>query len=734
MDRVFDPIDHTPDIVYTHDLSGNLTAANRAALSVCGYSRQEALGLNIAQMVDPEYVATAQQMLHRKLGGEAVPPYELLLVTKTGERVPIEVNTRLLFEGGRPVGVQGIGRDITERKRAEKALRESEAKFRAVAETATCAICISSGRRLLYVNPAAATLSGFSREELLGMNSFELIAPADRERAYEMARSRVRGDAPTRYEMQAVTKQGETRWHDISVREIEYDGKPAILSTAFDITERKRAEQALSASEARYRQLFENVPDGVFQTAPDGRILAANPALVNLLGFESAEELRAIDITTTYVHPEDRAAAIARLEREGRLVNLEINLRRRDGREIVALENTRCCRDEQGNILHYEGTLTDITDRKRLEERLRHSEKMEAVGRLAGGIAHDFNNLLTVISGYSGLVRAKLAPGERAHVHIQEVEKAAQRAAQMVRQLLAFSRRQILTPVPLDLNALIADMENMLRRLIGEQVQLCMSYDSRLGAVRADQGQMQQIVMNLVVNARDAMPDGGVLTIETVHCEDPAGMGEALLRVRDTGTGMDAQTRSHLFEPYYTTKDIGKGTGLGLSTVYGIVEQSGGRITVDTAPSKGTLFEIWLPCCGPPPAPAPAAVETPASASPAHGARILIVEDQAGVRDLMRDVLSSAGYEVYEAGSGSSALAHCEEDGEAIDLLITDLVMPGMDGRTLAAALSSRFPALRVLFISGQTEGLEESSGMRFLRKPFPGEALLAAAEELLRR
>ncbi len=715
MSASLDPLDNTQDIVYSHDFTGKITLFNRAALQLCGYTRQEALKHNIRDVISEDYRDAALCMMHRKLGGESVPPYELGIIAKDGNTIAVEVNSKLLFDDGKPVGVLGVARDITERKRTEKALRESEAKFRAVAETALCAICIARGPKLLYVNPAAVSGYGGTLEEMLSLNAFDLVAPDHREQAiesfrarsesggrsrYELktvtksgeirwydvsarmieiegepaslstafditdrkrseqalqeseakfravaelavcaicisdgskllyvnpsavagyggtldemlsmnaldtiapdsreqvmayARARATGDAPSRYELKTIRKSGEIRWNDVSSRRIEYQGKPATLTTAFDITEQKRAVVAIQESEARYRSLFENVPDGVFRITRDGKILAANPALVEMLGYDSEQDLQTVNILAALCsNPEERLANLKQLDAGVPLRNFEHRVRRRDGREIVGLQNTRGILDENGAVVCYEGTLTDITDRKSLEEKLRHAQKMEAVGRLAGGIAHDFNNLLTVISGYSGLVKNRLGAADPSYPHVLEIEKAATRATLLVRQLLAFSRRQILQPVSLDLNELIREMEDMLRRLIGEHILLNVRYGTPLGSVRADPTQIQQIVMNLAVNARDAMPDGGELTIST-----QLNGGEVLFRVSDNGTGMDETTRAHVFEPFFTTKDVDKGTGLGLSTVHGIVEQSGGRISIESELGRGTAISIWLPC------------------------------------------------------------------------------------------------------------------------------------------
>jgi two-component system, cell cycle sensor histidine kinase and response regulator CckA len=390
------------------------------------------------------------------------------------------------------------------------------------------------------------------------------------------------------------------------------------------------------------------------------------------------------------------------------------------------------------------GTLTDVTERTQLEEQLRQAQKMEAVGRLAGGVAHDFNNLLTAIKGYGGLLMEALHPSDVRRADVQEINKAADRAAALTRQLLAFSRKQVLKPVVLDLNDVVADMESMLRRLIGEDVRLATGLSSDLGAVRADRGQLEQVLMNLVINARDAMPGGGALTVETANVDvrrrfvdrqlsvDPGHY--VMLAVRDTGCGMDEETQQHIFEPFFTTKGVG-GTGLGLATVYGIVRQSGGFVRVESAPGVGTTIAVHLPRT----ADAPATGERVPSPAPPLAGRgtVLLCEDESAVRALARRVLEGQGYTVIEAAHGAAALAVAAAHAAEITLLVTDVVMPEMGGRELAEQLTAARPGLRVLYMSGYTDGdiLRRGlarEGRAFLQKPFTPEDLARKVQAVL--
>ncbi|MBI3326399.1 MAG: response regulator, partial [Nitrospinae bacterium] len=373
------------------------------------------------------------------------------------------------------------------------------------------------------------------------------------------------------------------------------------------------------------------------------------------------------------------------------------------------------------------------------------AQKMEAVGRLAGGVAHDFNNLLTIITGRTQLQLMRLPVDHPVRRDLELIHSAAARAATLTGQLLAFSRRQILQPKVLDLNALVHEVSLLLRRLIGEDIAFVTVLDPALGQVRADPGQLEQVLFNLAINARDAMPQGGQLTLETANVERHAGNGRGeagippgryvQLRIRDTGIGMDPEVRAHLFEPFFTTKEVGKGTGLGLATVYGIVTQSGGYIAVDTAPGWGTTFTLCLPRVDDAPAATPSD-QTPAALLRGQ-ATILLVEDDADVRDLACDILTQTGYRVLSAGSGAEALQHCEQHAEAIDLVLTDVVMPGMSGRDLAGRVMHHWPRVKILYMSGYTDEMLGRHGaldpsISFLEKPFSPESLTRKVREVL--
>jgi len=525
---------------------------------------------------------------------------------------------------------------------------------------------------------------------------------------------------------------------------------PAVLR-ALDLNraraEQARAQEQLRQSEARYRTLVDGVRDVIFALAPDGTIASLNPAFETITGFPRDEWLgRPFE---QLVHSDDLPLALELLSSvargEPRPVNpFRIRTRKGDYRvgEFAATPQYR-----EGQLAGILGICRDVTERLSLEQQLRQAQKMEAVGRLAGGGAHDFNNILTAITGYADLLLEDLGTTDRRRDDIAEIRKAAERAAGLTRQLLAFSRQQVMQVRVLDLNDVVADTQNMLGRLLGEDIALVTRLDPALGAVKADPGQLEQVIMNLAVNARDAMPGGGKLTIETANAElddtyvrehFPARPGSyVMLAVSDTGTGMSDEVQSHLFEPFFTTKEKGKGTGLGLATVYGIVKQSGGYIWVYTEPGHGTTFKIYLPRV----AGAPAQRASGPKASPvgAGTETVLLAEDEAAVRAVARHALERQGYTVLEASSGEAALDLAERHSGRIHLLLTDVIMPGMNGRALALRLSELRPDLRVVYMSGYTEeaitrhGVLEP-GLTYVQKPFTPEGLARKVREVLDR
>jgi two-component system, cell cycle sensor histidine kinase and response regulator CckA len=506
----------------------------------------------------------------------------------------------------------------------------------------------------------------------------------------------------------------------------------------------KRNEQALRRSEARYRSLVQSSVYGIYRSSLEGRFLDVNPALITMLGYGSAEEVLLLDPEQqVFAQAQEHTRLIEEFKRCGRLDGFEVKWKRKDGSIIMVRISGRAVSsaDEPADVL--EAIAEDVTDRRALEDQFRQAQKMEAVGRLAGGVAHDFNNLLMVISGYAEVLLAKLDSEHPLHEKAQAIQLASDRATTLTRQLLAFSRKQMLELKVVDVNSIVADMERLLRPLIGENVTLVAKLAPEAGFTRADVGQLEQVLMNLVVNAKDAMPGGGKLTIKTQNTvvDENHRRGQTfihpghyvMLSVSDTGMGMDKETQSRIFEPFFTTKEKGKGTGLGLSTVYGIVKQSGGYVMVQSEEGRGTTFQIYLPQVEG----AEEKHATPVTRAAAGGTEtILLVEDEESVRQLVRETLMSKGYRVIEAENGEAGLA-AADGAEKIDLIITDVVMPGMGGRDLVQQLSKTRPKAKVLYLSGYTEDAVVNegtieSGTTFLQKPFTLQTLSRKVREVL--
>jgi len=514
------------------------------------------------------------------------------------------------------------------------------------------------------------------------------------------------------------------------------------LASAVEI---KRNEQALRRSEARYRSLVQSSVYGIYRSSLEGRFLDVNPALITMLGYESAEQVLLLDPERdVFAQPEEHARLIEEFRRTGRLDGLEVKWKRRGNGAITVRISGRAVSsaDEPADVL--EAIAEDVTDRRALEDQFRQAQKMEAVGRLAGGVAHDFNNLLMVISGYAEVILAQLHSQHPLHEKGRAIQQAADRATTLTRQLLAFSRKQLLELKVVDVNAIVQDMERLLRPLIGENVEFVTLLSPEAAHTRADAGQLEQVLMNLVVNAKDAMPAGGKLTIQTQNTvvDESHRRGQQFIRpggyvmlsVSDTGMGMDKETQSRIFEPFFTTKEKGKGTGLGLSTVYGIVKQSGGYVIVQSEQGRGSSFHIYLPK-----ALGVAEKHAPPVTDAALGGTetILLVEDEESVRQLVRDTLVAKGYQVLEAEGGEAGLELSAAHTGKIDLVITDVVMPGIGGRELVKQLSNTRPDTKVLYLSGYTEDAIVSdgsieSGTAFLQKPFSLQHLSRKVREVL--
>jgi PAS domain S-box-containing protein len=630
---------------------------------------------------------------------------------------------------------------------ARRALHASEQRFRALVENSSDAVLLLDAKgTLLYASQSTRSLLGYSPEELLDTSAFSYLHPDDEGNARDVFNAALQSSGvPFPCEYRRRRKNGEWRFLEATLTNRLQDAAVgAVVVNERDITEAKQAERALRESEERYRLLFERNLAGVFRVSTDGKFEDANDSLARMLGFASRQELLGQDATQIYQAPSDRERLMRRLEREGQVISYELNARRKDCTSASLLMNVSLLRDAAGNPIAKEGTALDITEHRALEQQLLHSQKMDAIGQLAGGVAHDFNNLLMVMSGYAELLLSSICrTNAKAQHQAEEILKAAKRAAGLTQQLLAFSRKQVLSPRILDLNTVIADLGRMLPRLIGEDIHVVIKPGASLWKVKADPIQVEQVIMNLALNARDAMPRGGQLVLETAnaHLDEAYARrhvgvqpGEfAMLAVSDTGCGIPADILPRIFEPFFTTKEPGKGTGLGLPTVYGIVKQSGGFVWVYSEVGHGSVFKVYLPRTSEAPEP----VRDEKRAAPEHGSEnILVVEDEEAVREATCEYLSSCGYTVLQGRNGTDALEVLEGFGGTVHLLMTDVVMPGMSGAELAKRVRELRPGTAVLYISGYTEstvvqhGIDAASG--FLQKPFTLSALGQKVREVL--
>ena len=632
------------------------------------------------------------------------------------------------------------------------ALRESEQRLRQLTENISEVFWMRdlAQNQVLYVSPAYETLWGRTCRSLYDcpQSWLEAIHPEDRERVQQAALAR-RAEGIYDEEFRIVRPDGTMRW----VRDRAFPVRDSagladqVVGVARDVTVHKEAEaEKLHRSETHFRLLIEHASDLITVLNLKGLIRFQSPSLERVLGYVPAKLLgRSV---FEFLHPEDLQQARTSFERAlsepSATVSLECRFRHQNGRWRMLQSTGRALPAAGGEDLMVLNS-RDVTEQKQLEAQLRQSQKMEAVGQLAGGVAHDFNNLLSVIIGHSGLLEMSLPRDQQVWESVTEIGRAAERAAALTRQLLAFSRQQVLEFQVLDLNAIVAAAEKMLRRLIGEDVHLTTSLQPDLGRVRADPGQIDQVLLNLAVNARDAMPKGGTLSFGTRNIELDPTYGSAhpelppgryvLMAITDTGCGMTPQTQARIFEPFFTTKGFGQGTGLGLSVVHGIVEQCGGYVEVYSVPERGTTFKIYLPVSEEPASKTSEGVH--AKSPQGHGETVLLVEDETPVRNVTLLLLESLGYRVLEAASAEEALCLVETGQNKFELLMTDVIMPGRSGLELAEALRSRDPGLKVLFQSGYTGEAMLRHGivkpeMAFLKKPFALDTLAKKVREVL--
>ncbi len=849
---------------------------NPSLFAMLGYKPEDVIGKNLEDFIAPDERKKIKNRYKMRMAGEKVPSiYETSIVGKNNSRIDAEFNAGISTYLGRPADFVIIS-DVTQRKNADKALKETKRQFSTLLSNlpGMAYRCKNDhGWTMLYISEGCLELTGYEPSKLIGENALkyaDLIHPDDRDYVWEKVQSTVSENRSFRMEYRIITADGREKWvWEQGISTVSEGGEAYLEGFITDINERIKAEYALRESEERYRNLFENSVLGIYRTTPDGKIIMANPSLVSMLGYSSFGELKARNLEEKDLYSEDypRRSFKEKIERTGKVSGLESAWFKKDGNWVFVRENARAVRDEDGNIIYYEGTVEDITgsklamekviesearyralfeqatevvfiesldgiildvnrrvkdilgyemeeligesgfeiipeeeveklsgnfknihsgegfsvesynlhkdghkvpvevnathleiagdsfimafvrditEKKRLEEQLRISQKLEALGRLAGGIAHDFNNLITGIFGYVDLLKFTMSPSDPNMEAVDNIENVAQKATTLTKQLLAFSRKQYLNPEILDIDVVIGDMADMLKRIIGEEIKFRFEPTGNLPSIMADRSQIEQILMNLVINAGDAIVGYGDILVETgvvvfdrnyVQTHTQASLGEhVMLAVSDTGIGIEKENLSRIFEPFFTTKKSGVGTGLGLPMAYGIVKQSGGHIFVYSELNKGTTFKLYFPV----------AAENINSRQdvivdePIDGDEtVLVVDDDPDVLNAIVNALSRNGYRVLAAADGREALKLLEDLEGPLHLIITDLVMPKLGGCDLVEIVRDIYPGIKIIYISGYTDKsvvepeLQSAPG-EFLPKPFSSETIVKKVREVL--
>jgi two-component system cell cycle sensor histidine kinase/response regulator CckA len=724
------------DMIVVLDRQGRLVEVSPAVTETLGYQPEELLGRSLFSVMAPEEAEAATARLARKLDrSEPATLYRSVVLGKDGRRVPIEVSSQVLPREGEPGGVLAIARDISDEAAVRAALEESERRFRTAFESAAVGMVITDPQgTLLRVNDAFAEMLGYSAVELAGMEMRDIVHPVDMAASVpDIERLHAGVEQRRVIEKRYLRRNGTIAIGHVAVSAVRAeDGSPLyFVAQVEDVTELRQVQAKLEDSQALHRIVIESSPDVLSVLDPDGTVRLVSGSVADTLGF-SGQEL----VGRSYqelIHPDDRPALRATIDAAVNGEDISVVRSRvlaKDGSVHVWDGTIASGFDQDGGPSFLVANARDVTAQMALEDQLRQAQKMQAVGRLAGGVAHDFNNLLLAIRAYADLALHKAADQADNSEELGEIDAAAERAASLTAQLLAFSRRQMLKPELLDLRDVVGEMVNLLRRLIGEDVELSTRWPQEPTLIRADRTQIGQVIANLAVNARDAMPDGGHLAVEIRRSPSDR---QALLIVRDDGAGMDATTCEQIFEPFFTTKGS-QGTGLGLSTVHGIVIQSGGEIEVDSAPGQGTTFTIRLPLADAEPA---EVEEEVVKAAPGGAETVLLVEDDPTVRTVLTRMLDRYGYRLLTAGSGAQAVELARTSCGRLDLLITDLVMNGLNGRETAEAILAVQPQARVLYMSGYTDDTvlrvgHFEPGTSFIQKPFSADELARRVRELL--
>ncbi len=743
-------LENIEDGYYDVDIQGNFIAFNDSMCRILGYPQEEMLGMNYHQFTDKENAKKVFKTFNEVYRtGKTAKEFDWQVIRKDGTKRYIEVSVSLQKNSsGKPIGFQGVSRDITERKQAENALAEREARYKRLLTSISdyvYTVEIMDGLPVRTVHGAGCeAVTGYVPDDFQADPYlwYRMICEEDRASVIQYAADVISGKAGPFLEHRIIHHDGSIRWvrntsvphYDKQGRMLSYD------SVIMDITERKRAEALLRTSEEKYRTILEIMGEGYWENDLKGTFTFVNDAACRMDGY-GREELVGMNYRKLYSPETARKVreVFKKIYETGEpAFMIDTEVPRKDGSVRIHESNAALLRDPSGKPIGFRNLVRDVTERKKAEEekaniekQLYQAQKMEAVSSLAGGVAHDFNNMLTVILGYTELIKSRLPQDDSLLNDILEIEKAAGRSKELTRQLLVYSRKEIIAPKPIDLNDLIVGSEKTASRLLGEDIELQFYPGKDIWKIKFDPSQLMVILINLVSNARDAMPKGGKLTIETEniqlneeYCRVHLGFlpGDyVLLGVSDNGIGMDKETMQHVFEPFFTTKETGKGTGLGLATVYGIIKQNGGFINVYSEPGKGTTFKMYIPRSleeGEVKKEAEEVLITSGTGT------VLLVEDEDMVRKITTEMLEAIGYTTLSIGSPMEALSLFKNDDTHVDLVITDMVMPQMSGKELSDRIKAMRPGVKVLFMSGYSTNVIADQGVlvegvHFIQKPF---------------
>jgi PAS domain S-box-containing protein len=707
---------------------------NKSFTRATGYKSDDIVGQRIGIMRGPKTSTDGLRELNERLKRGESGQFEILNYRKDGSEHWIEVSVNPIpDESGRTTHLVSVQRDTTRRKVEDE-------RFRALLRNAADLIwVVEPNATIRWASPSMANTLGYEPAEVEGSQRTDLIHPDDVDLAREALEEVAM--APGRSaEIEARIRHKDGRWRNIAAVVTNLMDHPSIggiVVNANDVTERRQAESVRREAEERFRSAFDSAPIGMCLVGIDGRMLQVNTALTNITGYSEADLLRSSlgDIVPLDDFERYRDCT-GRLTCSDRIHQMEMSFIHHNRRTVRTHLSVSLVSDDGGTPLYYILQIEDITEREKLEDQLRQAQKMEAIGQLAGGVAHDFNNILSIVQSYARFALEAIDPNDPTHGDVEQIAKAGDRATALVRQLLAFSRREISSPVVLDVNHAISGIEKLLQRTIGEDVHLTTVISEEAPRTLIDTANFEQIIMNIALNARDAMPSGGRLSIQT---DRVAAGGEdsisptlppgpyAQITISDTGQGMSSEVLERIYEPFFTTKSRGRGTGLGLSTVYGIVQQAGGDISVRSQPGRGTTFSVLLPASD---ESVPVANEgAPETASPGKNETVLVVEDEHPIRRLVERVLRGHGYLVLVAATGGEAVDIARES-ERIDLLVTDVIMPQMSGVAVAESIKSMHPDAKVLFMSGYPDDTVAHLGVldgveKFIQKPFTSEEFL---------